>query len=74
MEYMESMMQSRYDAFEDMIQDYYDELDAMICNCMAAGVSSDQLILTLPKLDENFDNTTCVTTYIGFKPANGTSH
>lgn len=68
MEYMESMMQSRYEAFEDMIQDYFDELDAVVCNCMAAGVSADQLIVTPPKLDHHFDNSICVTTYIGFKP------
>lgn len=68
MEYMESMMQSRHQAFEDMIQEYYDELDATICNCMAAGVSADRLVLTTPKLDHNFDNSVCVTAYFGFKP------
>lgn len=68
MEYMESMMQSRYEAFEDMLQEYFDDLDATICNCMAAGVSADQLILTQPKMDHNFDSSVCVTTYIGFSP------
>ena len=67
---MESMMQSRYDAFEDMLEEYFSDLDATICNCMAAGVSEDQLILTLPKLDQIFDSSVCVTTYIGFKPVN----
>lgn len=68
--YMESQMQSRFEAFEDMIQDYFDELDAVICNCMAAGVSADQIVVVPPKLDHKFDNSVCVTSYIGFIPLN----
>ena len=67
MEYIESLMQSRYDAFEDMITDYYEELEGFVSCCMAAGVPADMFIITIPKLDHNFDNTVCVTTHIGFK-------
>ena len=66
MEYMESLMQSRYEAFEDMLEEYFIELDATVCNCLAAGVSADQVVVRLPELDSTFDNSVCVTTYIGF--------
>ncbi len=66
MEYMESMMQSRYEAFEDMLEEYLIELDATVCNCMAAGVSANQIVVTLPELNSTFDHNVCVTTYIGF--------
>ena len=66
--YMSMRMDQYYESFENMIQEYFDEFDGFICCCMAAGVSSDQLILTIPKLDHNFDNTVCVTTHVGFKP------
>lgn len=33
-----------------MMQEFYDELEAIVCCCMAAGVSADQIVATEPKL------------------------
>jgi hypothetical protein len=70
MECMESQIQSRYDALDDMLREFYSELDATICSCMAAGVSADQFVMTLPKLETDVDFSCCCTFYIGFKPIN----
>ena len=52
---------------KEMIQEFYDELDATICNCMAAGVSADQLILTSPDLT-TMNHSVKIICHIGFKP------
>lgn len=69
MEYMELMMQQRYEAVEAMFDEFYSELDATICSCMAAGVPASHLILTQPKLDSSFDFSSYeISCYIGFRP------
>ena len=34
----------------DMINDFHDELEGVVCCCMAAGVSSDMFVIRAPEL------------------------
>lgn len=36
-----------------MMREFYEELEGIVCCCMAAGVSADQIISTEPKLITN---------------------
>lgn len=38
------------DAAGKAMKDFYDELEGVICCCMAAGVSTDQVVMTQPRI------------------------
>ena len=51
---------------KQMISDFYDELEATICNCMAAGVPASAFIVTQPQLKVD-GHTASMVCHIGFK-------
>lgn len=38
------------DVANKMMRDFYEDLEGVICCCMAAGVSANQIIMTEPKM------------------------
>ena len=52
-DYEYSPQETVSDIANQMMRDFYDELEGVICCAMAAGVSANQIIMTEPKIITN---------------------
>lgn len=64
--YYSSSTMPRNNIARGMIKRFYDELEATICSCMAAGVPASAFIVTEPQLQID-GNTASMVCHIGFK-------